>query len=126
MPARGSQTRNRIIDAAYRTFYKYGFFRAGVDAMVAFLHADPTADDEAIVQHLTDDGLSEQQATKLVQLTDSRPRPRASSASNRLVTSLGVGLNGLSSSPWSVLTSVHALSRKRQISRRTSSVSALR
>src|SRR4051812_24217388 len=40
---------------------------AGVDAMVAFLRADPTADDEGIVRHLIDKGLSEPQATKLVQ-----------------------------------------------------------
>jgi hypothetical protein len=41
--------------------------RAGVDAMVDFLRADPTADDEAIIRRLTDHGLSAQQATKLVQ-----------------------------------------------------------
>jgi hypothetical protein len=41
--------------------------RRGVDAMVAFLHAAPTADDEAIVRHVTEQGMTESQATKLVQ-----------------------------------------------------------
>jgi hypothetical protein len=42
-------------------------FRRGVDAMVAFLRAHPAAADEAVAQHLTGSGLSEQQATKLIQ-----------------------------------------------------------
>src|SRR5215831_11398097 len=33
MAVRGGQTRSRIIDAAYRVFYRDGFFRAGVDAI---------------------------------------------------------------------------------------------
>ena len=33
MAVRGDQTRNRIIDAAYRVFYRSGFFRTGVDAI---------------------------------------------------------------------------------------------
>jgi len=33
MPGRGEETRQRIIDAAYRTFYRVGFLRAGVDAI---------------------------------------------------------------------------------------------
>jgi hypothetical protein len=41
--------------------------RGGVDAMVAFLRANPTAEDDAIVRHLTGNGLAEQQAAKLVQ-----------------------------------------------------------
>lgn len=43
--------------------------RAGVDAMVGFLQADPMADDDAIFRHLIENGLSEQQATKLIQFT---------------------------------------------------------
>ncbi len=41
--------------------------RRGVDAMIDFLRADPTADDHAIVLHLTSRGMSQLQATKLVQ-----------------------------------------------------------
>src|SRR5262249_18090020 len=33
MAGRGDQTRKRIIDAAYRVFYREGFYRAGVDAI---------------------------------------------------------------------------------------------
>src|SRR5215471_14543743 len=33
MAVRGDQTRSRIIDAAYREFYRDGFYRAGVDAI---------------------------------------------------------------------------------------------
>jgi len=33
MAVRGVQTRSRIIDAAYRVFYRDGFYRAGVDAI---------------------------------------------------------------------------------------------
>ena len=43
-----------------------------VDAMVAFLRADPMADDEAIVRHLIDKGLPEPQATKLIQFVPMR------------------------------------------------------
>jgi hypothetical protein len=41
--------------------------RKGVDAMVALLFGDPSAGDDAIVGHLTADGLSERQATRIVQ-----------------------------------------------------------
>jgi hypothetical protein len=41
--------------------------RGGIDSMVAFLRVDPTVDDDAIVRHLSGDGLSKDQATKLVQ-----------------------------------------------------------
>ncbi len=33
MALRGGQTRSRIVEAAYRVFYKEGFYRAGVDAI---------------------------------------------------------------------------------------------
>ena len=38
MALRRGQTRSRIIDAAYRVFYKNGFFRAGVDAIAEAAH----------------------------------------------------------------------------------------
>jgi AcrR family transcriptional regulator len=38
MALRGGQTRSRIIDAAYRVFYKDGYFRAGVDAIAEAAH----------------------------------------------------------------------------------------
>lgn len=38
MAVRGGQTRNRIIDAAYRMFYRERFFRAGVDAIAEAAH----------------------------------------------------------------------------------------
>jgi AcrR family transcriptional regulator len=35
---RGDQTRKRIIDAAYRTFYRVGFLRSGLDAIADAAH----------------------------------------------------------------------------------------
>jgi hypothetical protein len=41
--------------------------RKGVDAIAVFLRANPAADDNAVIRHLTTAGLSERDATKLVQ-----------------------------------------------------------
>jgi hypothetical protein len=41
--------------------------RAGIDALVLFFHADPPVDDDITLHHLTYNGLSEEQATKLIQ-----------------------------------------------------------
>jgi AcrR family transcriptional regulator len=38
MARRGDQTRKRIIEAAYRMFYRDGFFRSGVDAIAEAAH----------------------------------------------------------------------------------------
>ena len=38
MATRGGQTRKRIIEAAYRTFYRDGFARAGADAIAEAAH----------------------------------------------------------------------------------------
>jgi hypothetical protein len=41
--------------------------RDGVDTLAAFIHVDPAVEDDAIVRHLTGEGLSQGQAVKLVQ-----------------------------------------------------------
>jgi Bacterial regulatory proteins, tetR family len=38
MAIRAGQTRKRIIEAAYRMFYRDGFFRSGVDAIAEAAH----------------------------------------------------------------------------------------